>query len=230
MSSDPGDLPVESLSRVDSNDKGGELETPYASVCFNNVENHQSLPFLKCSPLWKIIESMEIFKKTAKKPHFSPLIKCKEESREGLAIGHMVNFCNLVEDISKLQFSHPITVIESKLGILAELESHGFDVETVQACLTQLLAKKQREAELQKEYQDIGNTIASSVEEISKAEKEIAKLNKRIREVSAKLDETVSKKKMKESEISTLQSKRDVVGNNLRTLQIDSENIVGALP
>ncbi|KAL8118868.1 hypothetical protein AgCh_016383 [Apium graveolens] len=33
--SSPGDLPVESPSRVDSNDKGGELETPYASVCFN---------------------------------------------------------------------------------------------------------------------------------------------------------------------------------------------------
>ncbi|KAL8104122.1 hypothetical protein AgCh_028378 [Apium graveolens] len=29
--SSPGDLPVESPSRVDSNDKGGELETPYAS-------------------------------------------------------------------------------------------------------------------------------------------------------------------------------------------------------
>ncbi|XP_074371174.1 uncharacterized protein LOC141712225 isoform X2 [Apium graveolens] len=227
--SNPGDLPVESPSHVDSNDKGGEVETPSASVCFNNVENHQSLPFLKGSPLWKIIESMEIFKKTAKKPHFSPLIKCEEETREGLAIGHMVTFCNLVENISTLQFSHPITVIESKLGILAELESHGFDVETVKACLTQLLSKKQREAELQKEYQDIGNTILYCVEEISKAEAEIAKLNNRIRELSAKLDDTVLKKKMKESEISTLHSKQEVVGNKLRTLQTDSENRAGGL-
>ncbi|KAK1404150.1 hypothetical protein POM88_003755 [Heracleum sosnowskyi] len=227
--SNPGDLPAESLSRVDSNDKGGELETPSASVCFDDVENHQSLPFLKGSPLWKNIESLEIFKKTQKKPHFSPLVKCKEEMREGLAIGHMVNFSNLVENISRLQFCDPITVIESKLGLLAELESHGFDVEKVRACLTQLLSKKQRETEFQKEYQDIGNTISYSAEEISKADEEIAKLNKRIRELSAKLNDTVSKKKMKESEISTLQSKQDVVGENLQVLQIDFENTTGTL-
>lgn len=229
LSSDPGDLPVESLSRVDSNDKGGELETPSASVCFHNVENHQSSLFLKRSPLWKNIESMEIFKKMAKKPHFSPLVKCKEEMREGLAIGHMVNFSNLAENISKLQFCHPITVIESKLGMLAELESHGFDVETVRACLTQLLSKKQREAELQKEYQDIGNTISHSAEEIAKAEEEVTELNKRIRELSAKLDDTMLKKKMKEKEISKLQSSQDVVGENLRILQMNFENIAGTL-
>ncbi|XP_074324573.1 uncharacterized protein LOC141661457 isoform X4 [Apium graveolens] len=46
--SSPGDLPVESPSRVDSNDKGGELETPYASVCFNKgmlLQVHAQMDF-----------------------------------------------------------------------------------------------------------------------------------------------------------------------------------------
>lgn len=223
LSSYPGDLPVKSLSRA------YEIETPSASVCVDSVENNQSLPFLKSSPLWKNIESMEIFKKTAKKPHFSPLVKCKEETREGLAIGHMITFSNLVENISKLQFHHPMTVIQSKLETLAELESHGFNVETVQACLIQLLSKKQTEDELQKEYEDIKKKISYSVEEVSKADEEIAKLNKKIRELRAELDDTVSRKEMKESVISTLQSKQDVVAKNLRRLQTDFENVVGAL-
>ncbi|XP_074357904.1 uncharacterized protein LOC141697422 isoform X1 [Apium graveolens] len=46
--SSPGDLPVESPNRVDSNDKGGELETPSASVCFNKgmlLQVHAQMDF-----------------------------------------------------------------------------------------------------------------------------------------------------------------------------------------
>ncbi|XP_017241166.1 DUF724 domain-containing protein 6 isoform X2 [Daucus carota subsp. sativus] len=220
------DLPVKTLSHADSTDNGGEIRT--ISVCAENEENSQSLPFPKCSPLWKYIESMEIFKKTTKKPHFSPLVKCEEEIREGLAIGHVVNFSNLVENMSKIQFRHPITVIERKLGILADLKAHGFDVETVEARLAQLLSKKQREGELQKEYQDIEQKILNSAEEMSKADEEIAKLKKEIRELQAKLDDTISRKEIKENVIPTLQSKRNVVRENLGRLQTDFENILGA--
>lgn len=75
------------------------------------MENSQSLPFIECSPLWKSIDSMEIYKRMAHKPHFSPLVKCYEETREGLTIAYMVRFSNPVARTTKLQFSHPMTVI-----------------------------------------------------------------------------------------------------------------------
>ncbi|XP_074376731.1 uncharacterized protein LOC141718250 [Apium graveolens] len=46
--SSPGDLPVESPSRVDFNNKGGDLETPSASVCFNKgmlLQVHAQMDF-----------------------------------------------------------------------------------------------------------------------------------------------------------------------------------------
>lgn len=133
------------------NDKGCELGTP-ATVSIDTMKN-ESVPFVKCSPLWKNIDSMELYK--TQKPHFSPLVKCREETREGLAVGVLVKFSNLVENTSKLQFSSEIAIIERSLETLAEFESHGFDVEKVQGCLTRLLSKKKRADELQKEYEDI---------------------------------------------------------------------------
>ncbi|KAK1379084.1 hypothetical protein POM88_025828 [Heracleum sosnowskyi] len=225
FSSAPGDLPVKNLNQTDKN---GELGTP-ASVGIDNMENGQSLPFIKCSPLWKAIESMDIYKRMAQKPHFSPLVKCSKETREGLAIAHMVNFSNLVEITTKLQFSDPITVIESSLETLAELESNGFDVEKIRACLTQLLSKKQNREELQKEYQDIENEISNICNEKDKIDEEICQLNQKKNDIATKLGNAVSRKEMKEQVVLTLKSKQDVVSQNVQGLQLDFQNIAGSL-
>lgn len=225
LSSAPRDFLVKNYNQADKN---GELGTP-ARVSNDNMENGQSLPFMKCSPLWKAIESMDIYKRMAQKPHFSPLVKCSKETREGLAIAHMVNFSNLVEKTTKLQFSDPITVIESSLETLAELETNGFDVLKIRACLTQLLSKKQNGEELQKEYQDIENKISDSFNEKEKVDEEITQLNQKMNEISAKLGEAVSKKERKERVILTLKSKQDVVSQNVQGLQLDFQNIVGSL-
>ncbi|ONI16825.1 hypothetical protein PRUPE_3G124100 [Prunus persica] len=61
------------------------------------------LPFVRNFPLWENIESMDVFKRFPQKPHFHPLLKCKEVCREGSALGKMVNFAFMVEKTSKLQ-------------------------------------------------------------------------------------------------------------------------------
>lgn len=190
------------------------------------MENCENLPFIKCSPLWKTIESMEIYKKIQQKPHFSPLIKRPEETREGLAIAHMVNFSNLVERITKLQFSDPITVIESIVGALDELESNGFDVEFIRACLTQLLSKKQTGEELHKECRDIENEISDTLNEKEKVDEEITQLNQRMNELAAKLGDAVTRKEMKERVISTLKSK--LASKDVQGLQLEFQNIVSS--
>lgn len=169
---------------------------------------------------------MEIYKKIQQKPHFSPLIKRPEETREGLAIAHMVNFSNLVERITKLQFSDPITVIESIVGALDELESNGFDVEFIRACLTQLLSKKQTGEELHKECRDIENEISDTLNEKEKVDEEITQLNQRMNELAAKLGDAVTRKEMKERVISTLKSK--LASKDVQGLQLEFQNIVSS--
>ncbi|CAH8257114.1 unnamed protein product [Arabidopsis lyrata] len=56
------------------------LETPPAR------ESTMVLPFVKKSQLWKVLESMEVFKTVPQRPHFSPLLDSEEEFREGDAI------------------------------------------------------------------------------------------------------------------------------------------------
>ncbi|KAK1352022.1 hypothetical protein POM88_053736 [Heracleum sosnowskyi] len=122
---------------ADSDGEDGELRPPlgptitfifFATVSNNDAKSDQSLPFVKCSPVWKFIKSMEIFQKMPQKPHFSPLFECKEETREGLAIGHMVTFSNVLERTSKPKYSDPSIVIERKLKTLDALKPYGFDV------------------------------------------------------------------------------------------------------
>lgn len=131
------------LQLIDYNYKGCELGTPATLSC-DRISN-ENVPFIKSSPLWKSLDSMEIFSKTQRKPHFNPLLKCREETREGLAIAHMVIFSTVVEKTLNLRFSDPSRVIIDNLKTLAELEKHGFDVEPVQARLRMLLAEKEKE-------------------------------------------------------------------------------------
>lgn len=165
----------------------------------------------------------------AQRPHFSPLIKCHEETREGFAIAHMVNFSNLVEKTRTLQFSHPITIIEGNLETLAELETNGFDVTTIRACLTQLLLKKQIGEELQKECHDIESEISNNFNEKQKVDEEITQLDLKMNELVAKLGDAVNRKELKERVISTLKSKQDVVRQNIQGLELDFQSIAGSL-
>ncbi|KAG6648040.1 hypothetical protein CIPAW_07G120400 [Carya illinoinensis] len=61
-------------------------QVPAADATACMLDENRRLPFVKSSPVWKAIESMEIFRIMPQNPHFLPLDKCKEEYREGLAI------------------------------------------------------------------------------------------------------------------------------------------------
>lgn len=221
--SDSGAMLARNLNQCsEASDREGELGTPSAIIVLSDsVDNNQSLPFVKCSPIWQSIESMEIFQKTPQKPHFSPLVNCNEDLREGLAIAHIVTFSNLMERTSKLRFSDPSSSIERSLEILADLELHGFDVEAVRVRLNDMLLKKDRERELQSEYRNIENEITKSNLEKAEFEKEIDKIQLKIREFAKKLVAVTSMKEMKEQEISTLGSKLDTIRENIKSIQLD---------
>lgn len=226
MLSDPGDIP--DLNHCPkSNDEGGELGPP-ATVSTDTMENEESLSFVESSSIWKYIYSRETYKKMRLKPHFNPLKEHEEKFREGMAIGLMISFSDLMKDISKLQDSSDITAVQRHLKNLAEFKSHGFDVDKVEADLTQILSTIQRAEELRKEYGHIESKISDSVGKDKLADEELIQLRQIIRESEKKIGETILNKENMKKALSAMQSERDAVAENLQCVRVEFETLVGS--
>ncbi|KAJ0520486.1 hypothetical protein HanIR_Chr10g0459951 [Helianthus annuus] len=90
---------------------------------------------------------MEAFRLFPQNPHFRPLENLKESARERHAIHKMVDFSCVFEDMCRLQYDHPRTEFQYQLEILLELETHGFDVDSLRIRLMEMLSlKDKREA------------------------------------------------------------------------------------
>ncbi|EXC57185.1 hypothetical protein L484_000735 [Morus notabilis] len=99
-------------------------------VCTPNIEQEDipNLPFVKSSPIWQIIESMDVFSQLPQTPHFRPLVKCKETKREGIAIGKMITFASSIEKVSELKEDDSGESFDSVIEELVKLEEFGFDI------------------------------------------------------------------------------------------------------
>ncbi|CAK9145243.1 unnamed protein product [Ilex paraguariensis] len=187
-----------------------------------------SLPFVKNTLLWQTIESMEVFERMPQKPHFHPLVDCKESSREGLAIGSMVTFCSVVERTASLRFDGPRSSIEECLETLVELESHGFDVQVVRDRLTGLLLIKDKHVHLQDQIKDVESEMVDHNVEKTKIVEEIGEIEKQIEELQEKRARAISMKEVKDSEIATLQSRSDELNEGIRKAQGEFEGSASA--
>ena len=98
-----------------------------------------TVPFTKESTVWETIGLMEAFRIMPQKTHFPRLYMHNEEAREGMAIGLMVTFANLVENIKKLELAGSQDSFERKLEALVPLEANGFNVQALRSCLEKLL-------------------------------------------------------------------------------------------
>ncbi|KAK9281144.1 hypothetical protein L1049_004038 [Liquidambar formosana] len=216
---------VEARKRQD----GSAMQPCAILATADNVQKEiQALPFVKTSPIWKTIESLEVFKMTPQKPHFHPLDKCKEAYREGLAIGSMVTFASLVEKISKFQFDDPRSIIDSSLETLLNLEMHGFDVNVVRGRLNELLSIKDRQGKLCDQSKEAERQILEHNQEKTKIDDEINDIDKKIRDLQEKRAMAVSMKESKDSEIAALRSNVDVIKEGIQNAHFDFERIVAA--
>lgn len=126
--------------------KSNEIEQYDAGVAMidDTPYNDQNLQFLENSPVLLFVESLP------QQSHFRPLAECDEVKREGLALGHMMTFANVVKKTSELQINAPGCNFDSLFNCLSELELHGFDVKAVQSQSSYSLAigeRKSRTAE-----------------------------------------------------------------------------------
>ncbi|CAN7012858.1 unnamed protein product [Brassica oleracea var. botrytis] len=153
------------------------VETPKAK------DSTMVLPFAKKSPCWKVLESMEIFKAVPQRPHFSPLLQCEEESREGDAIGAMVNFTGLLEKLSNIQVDSSVSAINRIKESFLKLEKHGFDITAPLSRVEKLLSIKENQTWALEELQAAEREITENDNKRRKCEEDIELVSKKIVEL-----------------------------------------------
>ncbi|KAJ6729338.1 DUF724 DOMAIN-CONTAINING PROTEIN 7 [Salix viminalis] len=194
-----------------------EVETSTVDPKSNDtLVGNQSVPFVKRSPVWNTIESMEVFQIIPQKPHFHPLTECKGEYREGSAIGIMVTFASLFEKISSLKFDDCRSILESTLESLVDLEKHGFDITVPRCRLNELLSIKDGQGEVLNESKDAEAKIQVHTDEKRKLEEKINDIEKKITELQEELALTKEKMEVKGLDISKMQSHAAAINERIK--------------
>ncbi|KAL5859281.1 hypothetical protein ACOSQ4_000577 [Xanthoceras sorbifolium] len=189
---------------------------------------NQMLPFVKKSPIWKTIESMEVFQIVPQKPHFIPLSETKEEYREGSAIGIMVTFAGLFEKISMLKYDDSRSTFSSTLDSLLDLEKHGFYVSLLRRRVKDLLIIRDRQGKLLDELKDAEREIIQHSDEKTKLDEEMEAIKKQMIELQEQLESTKLKKDKKNVEIAKLRSRAGAINGHLQSTRLDFEKVTAA--
>jgi len=192
------------------------------------LDGNRGLPFEKTSPLWKTIESMEIFRIMPQDPHFLPLSKCSEVYREGFAIGNIVTFSSLVEKIPKLQLDDPRSIFASYMESLLDLEKLGFDVAVFRGRINEMLSIIDTQGLILNLSKDAeGKILRCSREKIEMAE-EMVNIEKQIAELQEKHALIKSEKESKELEINILQVRVNAINEDIQSTRLGFEKLASA--
>lgn len=195
----------------------------------NEVVKNQGWPFVKNSPVWSAIDSLEVFKQIPQKPHFHPLSTYKEECREGLAIGCMVTFASLVEKITKLQFNYPRYIFESTLASLYDLEQHGFNISMLCNRVNELLFIKDTEMRYIEETKVAENKILEHTENKTMLAEESKAIEQKIIGLQRRQSSIKLEIETKDQEIEALQSHVEAIRECTINTKLHFENQI-ALP
>ncbi|KAL3725254.1 hypothetical protein ACJRO7_030289 [Eucalyptus globulus] len=207
------------------------IRTPMAiEGSSESVSGESRCLFAKTSPVWKMIESMEIFQTTPQNPHFSPLRVCKEGYREGAAIGIMATFASLTEKISNLLFDDPRCHFDSCLETLCDMEKHGFEVTALRSHLNELLAIKEKQELLQDGLKDAELEIADKERKGREISEEMEKIDKKMTELRAKYAVLKSEKEKKDVEIARLRMSLKGNDEQISRVRLEFEKLAALLP
>ncbi|EOA20181.1 hypothetical protein CARUB_v10000478mg [Capsella rubella] len=143
------------------------------------------LPFEKKLPIWKTLESMEVFKTVPQSPHFSPLAESREDYREMSAVGMMLTFSGLLDEVKALQQEDPISSLLSLSDSFSKLEKHGFNVKAPQLRISKLLSLRDRQS---KKTDELKSAEKAAVEK----ERVLVENERKIRELQ-RLNENTEK-------------------------------------
>ncbi|KAJ0743447.1 putative Agenet domain, plant type [Helianthus annuus] len=161
--------------------------------------NDQRPSFEKRSSFWETIGSMEAFRMFPQNPHFRPLDNLNESARERHAIYKMVDFSSVFENMCHLRRDHPRSEIEDQLQTLLELETHGFDVDSLRNRLMEMLSCKDKREALETGSKDPEDHLDIERVKVEERNKDIVLIDSQINELRDRRERLV-----KENEESTL--------------------------
>lgn len=198
------------------------------AVSGSGQDEKGGLPFVKSSPVWKAIETLEVFRMIPQSPHFRPLSQCKEEYREGSAIGNMITFSRLAEKISRLHFDEPKDDFNSILESLLDLEKYGFNVTVLRERVNHLLSVKDRQGQFQVQSKDAESKIREHSHEKTKLVEEADCIEKKIIELKEKHASVKLEVGAKDLEIVRLQKLVDAMSETIQSARSDFEKLASA--
>ncbi|CAL4992618.1 unnamed protein product [Urochloa decumbens] len=179
------------------------------------VSQGHHVPFVKSSSMWPLLEALDAFKIVPQRPHFLPLRQYQLALREGMALGMMSSFAELVNDTMEASIDHSTDWFEDKIGALSYLQGNGFDVQFFQSTLTKLLHMKSDGTsylgEIQKlDSQIVGKTASSSQIDALLDEKDraIAELEQKLGRLRQESQKIAKYKEHEDAELLELQSVR----------------------
>lgn len=207
-----------------------------------NVEDTQAkdtvnvLPFAAKSPLWKIYETMEVFKTMPQSPHFSPLIEStSEDLREGSALGMMASFSILLEKLKDLETDVSVSQLGSLKDSFTKLEKHGFDVTRPLSRIDKLLALKDRQLKILEGRRGLDRERMVESSKRRKAEGKIDEVKHKILELRRQEAALREKKEAAEEEkdqacrnIGKVESCARDLGVKLEDVEFDFETMLSA--
>ncbi|KAL1569020.1 DUF724 domain-containing protein 6-like [Salvia divinorum] len=189
----------------------------------------QKLPFVKRNAIWKSIESMEVLRRMPQRPHFEPLRSFKENQREGLAIGCMVTFSNVVEVSRRLKFSDPKSVVDDLRETLLDLETYGFQVGAVRERVMKLLKAKEEEERLVGQAKGIMEQIELQSGRRGKIEGQIRVINEHMGRLQGQLKLAEMEKEKEVEEIGRLQAGLEENRQQMECLRSDFEGVTASV-
>jgi len=192
--------------------KGGE--TALMSPSPMELSSEKSvLPFTKKSELWELVESREVFHMLPQQPHFRPLLQYGQRYREGMALGLMVTFANLMTDISRLRIVDSQLDFEEKLKALGPLEANGFNILLVRTRLEKLLGLRSARSQSEGKKHSLGTEVLELEEEKEQSSLLMFSVENVISELKQKLTDLQDKRESMLLDI----RKNDAKLTNLKT-------------
>ncbi|ESQ49406.1 hypothetical protein EUTSA_v10020194mg [Eutrema salsugineum] len=216
---------------------GSTEETPNVvnnSAAVTYVEERQqndtlmTLPFAKKSPYWKTYEKTEGFKSVPQRPHFSPLVEAKDDIREWSAVGMMVTFYGLLDEVKDLKLDDSVSKVNNLSVSLADLEKHGFDVAAPQSRISRVLFLKDVRARKAEEGTSFQKRIEEEESGSRKLEEEMAELKLKILELQRQ--EAVAKEMKEATDKRTLELKSSaaMVFQEMEDVELEFKKTVSA--
>jgi hypothetical protein len=186
----------------------------------SQVSNHQAL-FVKNSPMWHLVEAMHVFKELPQQPHFLPLQEELPCLREGMALGMMLSFADLVKITMGASIDNSMEWFEDKIRAISHLEANGFSVQFMQSAMTDLVKIK---SELTSYHGEIGKLDSKFVEKTASSSRVGALLDEKDI-AAAELEQELGRIRQESQKIAKEKEKIDAEVASIKTARSGYEDL-----